>query len=203
MNWVNITTCDFGEPHPFPERASPTILSASGQRRQEGWSGKVLILHLQYSPEFMLYTAMCLLYKYHKSSHPLSYDMEILCHISTCDMISSSHTFLNEFIHDLLEHFSSLFNQFSHDLIMFSRFSIFQFTYCHLYIYIIGGSTYGSAVCMHRAHSSPLSLSIPSCSWSASHNTETTFAGLSLCCIQSTPNLKNVWVHACAHIQQL
>ena len=39
MNWVNITTCDFGEPHPFPERASPTILSASGQWRQEGWSG--------------------------------------------------------------------------------------------------------------------------------------------------------------------
>jgi hypothetical protein len=28
----------FGEPHPFPERESPTILSASGQQRQEGWS---------------------------------------------------------------------------------------------------------------------------------------------------------------------
>jgi hypothetical protein len=28
----------FGEPHPFPERGSPTILSASGQKRYKGWS---------------------------------------------------------------------------------------------------------------------------------------------------------------------
>ena len=28
----------FGEPHPFPERRSPTRLSASGQRSYEGWS---------------------------------------------------------------------------------------------------------------------------------------------------------------------
>jgi len=28
----------FGEPHPFPEREAPTILSVSGQQRQEGWS---------------------------------------------------------------------------------------------------------------------------------------------------------------------
>jgi len=28
----------FGEPHPFPERGSPTRLSASGQQSYEGWS---------------------------------------------------------------------------------------------------------------------------------------------------------------------
>jgi len=28
----------FGEPHPFPERESPTRLSASGQQSYEGWS---------------------------------------------------------------------------------------------------------------------------------------------------------------------
>ena len=28
----------FGEPHPFPESGSPTILSASGQQRYKGWS---------------------------------------------------------------------------------------------------------------------------------------------------------------------
>jgi len=28
----------FGEPQPFPERVSPTGLSASGQQRYEGWS---------------------------------------------------------------------------------------------------------------------------------------------------------------------
>jgi len=28
----------FGEPHPFPERGSPTGLSASGQQRYKGWS---------------------------------------------------------------------------------------------------------------------------------------------------------------------
>jgi len=54
---------------------------------------KVLILHAQYSPDFMMYAAMCLLYKYHTSSHPLSYDMEILRHNSTYDMIPSSHIF--------------------------------------------------------------------------------------------------------------
>jgi hypothetical protein len=27
----------FGEPHPFPERGSPTLLSTSGQQRYEGW----------------------------------------------------------------------------------------------------------------------------------------------------------------------
>ena len=27
----------FGEPHPFPERGSPTILSTSGQQRYKGW----------------------------------------------------------------------------------------------------------------------------------------------------------------------
>ena len=28
----------FGEPHPFPERGSPTRLSALGQQSYEGWS---------------------------------------------------------------------------------------------------------------------------------------------------------------------
>jgi len=28
----------FGEPHPFPERGSPTGLSATGQQSYEGWS---------------------------------------------------------------------------------------------------------------------------------------------------------------------
>jgi len=31
----------FGEPHPFPERGSPTRLRASGQQRYEGWSFRV------------------------------------------------------------------------------------------------------------------------------------------------------------------
>ena len=31
----------FGEPHPFPERGSPTRLSASGQRSYEGWSCRI------------------------------------------------------------------------------------------------------------------------------------------------------------------
>jgi len=34
----------FGEPHPFPERGSPTRLSASGQQRYEGWS--CIVWHL-------------------------------------------------------------------------------------------------------------------------------------------------------------
>jgi hypothetical protein len=32
----------FGEPHPFPERGSPTILSMSGKQRYEGWSCTLL-----------------------------------------------------------------------------------------------------------------------------------------------------------------
>jgi len=32
----------FGEPHPFPERGSPTKLSASGQQSYEGWSCRLL-----------------------------------------------------------------------------------------------------------------------------------------------------------------
>jgi len=28
----------FGEPHPFPERGSPTRLSTSGRQSYEGWS---------------------------------------------------------------------------------------------------------------------------------------------------------------------
>ena len=32
----------FGEPHPFPERGSPTRLSASGQQGYEGWSCRIL-----------------------------------------------------------------------------------------------------------------------------------------------------------------
>ena len=32
----------FGEPHPFPERGSPTRLSASGQQSYEGWSCRLL-----------------------------------------------------------------------------------------------------------------------------------------------------------------
>ena len=31
----------FGEPHPFPERGSPTRLSASGQQSYKGWSCRV------------------------------------------------------------------------------------------------------------------------------------------------------------------
>jgi len=31
----------FGEPHPFPERGSPTRLSASGQESYEGWSCRI------------------------------------------------------------------------------------------------------------------------------------------------------------------
>ena len=31
----------FGEPHPFPERGSPTGLSASGQQSYEGWSCRI------------------------------------------------------------------------------------------------------------------------------------------------------------------
>jgi len=83
--------------------------------------------------------------------------------------------------------------------------SLFHFSiYLLPSLYIIGGSTYVSAVCTHIAHSSPpLLLSIPSWSWSASHNIQTTSGGFSLCCIQSIPNLKNVSVHVRAHMQQL
>jgi hypothetical protein len=35
-----------GEPHPFPERGSPTILSTLGQQRYEGRSCKLLLLLL-------------------------------------------------------------------------------------------------------------------------------------------------------------
>jgi len=46
----------FGEPNPFPERGSPTILSTSGQQRYEGWSCRTCCLHLQdwsgYSTKF-------------------------------------------------------------------------------------------------------------------------------------------------------
>jgi len=31
----------FGEPHPFPERGSPTRLSASGKQSYEGWFWRV------------------------------------------------------------------------------------------------------------------------------------------------------------------
>ena len=55
-----------------------------------------------------------------------------------CGTISSYPYFLNEFINDFLELFSTLFNQFGRDLIMSSCFSIYQFTYCHLYGYILG-----------------------------------------------------------------
>ena len=55
-----------------------------------------------------------------------------------CSMISSYPYFLIEFINDFLELFSTLFNQFGWELIMSSCFSIYQFTYCHLYGHIIG-----------------------------------------------------------------
>jgi len=47
INWVNKTSKKkeinwFGEPHPFPERGSPTSLSASVQQRYEGWSFRML-----------------------------------------------------------------------------------------------------------------------------------------------------------------
>ena len=48
------------------------------------------------------------------------------------------------------------------------------------FIYIIGGSSYGSAVCLHIVHSSPLSLSVPSCSSKFSHNIQITFVLVSL-----------------------
>ena len=35
----------FGEPHPFPERGSPTRLSASGQQSYEGWSCRLFPWH--------------------------------------------------------------------------------------------------------------------------------------------------------------
>ena len=44
--------------------------------------------------------------------------------------------FLNVFINDLLQLFPSLLNQFGWDLIMSSCFSIFQLTYCHLFVYV-------------------------------------------------------------------
>ena len=37
----------FGEPHPFPERGSPTILSASGQQSYKGWSCRLWIFEFQ------------------------------------------------------------------------------------------------------------------------------------------------------------
>ena len=37
----------FGEPHPFPERGSPTKLSASGEQRYEGWSCRLWIFEFQ------------------------------------------------------------------------------------------------------------------------------------------------------------
>ena len=52
-------------------------------------------------------------------------------------MISSYPYFLNEFINDFLELFCTLFKKFGRDLIMSSCFSIYQFTYCYLYGYII------------------------------------------------------------------
>ena len=53
-----------------------------------------------------------------------------------CDLFLSVF-FLNTFISDILELFSSLFDNFAWDLIKSRCFSIFQFTYCHLYVYII------------------------------------------------------------------
>ena len=56
---------------------------------------------------------------------------------------------------------------------MFNCFSIFQFTYSRLYVFIIGGSTHVSAVCTLIVHSYPLSLSVPFAVRSAAHNIQT------------------------------
>jgi len=94
----------------------------------------VLILHIKYMPEcYMLYIAVWLLYNYRTSLHPLSYELDTLCHMST-PVVWSLPYFENEFINDLLELFSSLFNQFSKDLTMSSCFSIFHCTYCQLHV---------------------------------------------------------------------
>jgi hypothetical protein len=72
--------------------------------------------------------------------------------------------FENEFKKTFLSSFPpSLTNSggiWSHPVV----FPLFQFTQCHLCAYIICASTYGSAVCTHIVHSSPLSLLVPTCS---------------------------------------
>jgi hypothetical protein len=89
--------------------------------------------------------------------------------------------FLNKFINDLLElpHLPP-FNQFGQDLI----FPVaFQFTYCHLYVYIIWRlnkrlcSLYALSTLLHCHCVFHLAVQ------SASHNIQTTFVGLSLCCL--------------------
>ena len=46
----------FGEPHPFPERGSPTRLSVSGQQNYKGWSCSICIFIHKY-----IYMFLCIL----------------------------------------------------------------------------------------------------------------------------------------------
>ena len=84
-----------------------------------------------------MYIAMRLLYNY-QSSRLFLRTGHIMPHFQPCSMISSYPYFLNEFINYFLELFSTLFNRSGWDLIVSSCFSIYQFTYCHLFGYIIG-----------------------------------------------------------------
>ena len=96
---------------------------------------KILILRTKYSPEFyMLYIAMWLLYNDHI---PFLMTCHIMPYFHSYGMISSSHIFLID-VHKWPSWalFLLLYNRFCRDLITSSCFSVFQFTYCHLYIYI-------------------------------------------------------------------
>ena len=76
------------------------------------------------------------LYNYHTSSCSLPYELDILYHISTHVVWSLPPFF--KWVHKLPSWANFLlFNQFGRDWIMPSCFSIFQFTCCHLYVYIL------------------------------------------------------------------
>ena len=97
----------------------------------------VIILNIKYFPEFYIfYIAIWLLCNYHTSSRPLSRELAILCHISAHVVLSLSPIFFKWVQKWLFVALFSLFNQFGRDLIISSRFSVFQFTYCHLCVYI-------------------------------------------------------------------
>ena len=123
----------------------------------------------------MLYITVGQHHNYCTSSHPLSYESDILCHIYTHVVWTLLPLFWNEFMNDLLELFSSSFNQLDWYLIMSSCFSISQFTYCHLCLHHL----VVQHMALHFVHTLS-SLLHNHCLfhltvWSASHNIHTTF----------------------------